>query len=216
MAAEVHPVSAKEVVPIVGEYLKPFFKTKEEVENLITDEVKSEEKKEMQETMEKAVKKAKAMAKGVSPITSTLGQAVVGGSSQAVGSPTNAARIAHHLGKENGKIQKITVELYPELFARRGINMPGVIMGAVFGAPTSDYVLYKESIDRMHAMGIHVDVIKGEDYGIQKITIQQEKGTVMIDTLNRGGGRVVIRDASPSKAEAVRIAESLGIVVVEE
>lgn len=216
MAAEVHPVSAKEVVPVVGEYMKPFFKTKEDVESLITNEVKTAEKAEMEQTLLKAKDKAKKIAAGASPITNTLGEAVVGGSSQAVGSPTNAARIAHYLAEGRGRIKKITVELYPELFARRGINMPGIIMGSVFGAPTSDYVMYKESIERMNAMGIAVDVIKGQDYGIQKITIETEQCTVMVDTLNRGGGRVVLRDALPSRDNAVEIAKKLGIVVVEQ
>jgi L-serine dehydratase len=216
MAAEVHPVSAREIVPVVGEYMKPFFKTKQEVENLITEETKVVERVEMEQTLLKAKAKAKQIAAGASPITNTLGEAVVGGSSQAVGSPTNAARIAHYLAEGKGKIKRLTVELYPELFARRGINMPGIIMGSVFGAPTSDYVMYKESIDRMNAMGIGVDVIKGQDYGIQKITIETEQSTVMVDTLNRGGGRIVLRDALPSREEAMEIAKKLGIVVVEK
>jgi len=36
----------------------------------------------------------------------------------------------------------------------------------------------------------------------------------MVDTLNRGGGRLVLRDASPSKDEALKIAKELGIVVI--
>jgi L-serine dehydratase len=76
--------------------------------------------------------------------------------------------------------------------------------------------MYKESIDRMNAMGIGVDVIKGQDYGIQKITIETEQSTVMVDTLNRGGGRIVLRDALPSREEAMEIAKKLGIVVVEK
>ncbi len=216
MAAEVHPISAKEVVPVVGEYLKPFFKTKEEVEQLITEEVKKAEKAEMIETLEKAKEKAKKMASGTSPITNTLGQAVVGGSSQAVGSPTNAARVAHYLAKGKGSIKKVTIELYPELFARRGINIPGIIMGSVFGSPTSDYEMYKEGIDKMKELGIDVNVVMGEDYGIQKITIETENDTVMIDTLNRGGGRIVIRDAYPSKEEAIKWAKQLGIAVGDQ
>lgn len=215
MAGEVHPVSAKQVVPVVVDYLRPFFKTKSEVEALIPEETKAEEKKQMDEMLKKAADKAKNIAGRVSPITNTLGQAVVGGSSQAVGSPTNAARIAHYLAKGTGAIKKLKVELYPELFARRGINMPGVVMGAVFGSSTADYKMYKEGIGKMNEMGIEVEVVKSEEYSIQKITIETEKSVVMIDTLNRGGGRLVIRDATPSKEEALKIAKDLGIVVVE-
>jgi L-serine dehydratase len=203
------------VVPVVVDYLRPFFKTKSEVEALIPEATKAEEKKQMDEMLKKAADKAKNIAGRVSPITNTLGQAVVGGSSQAVGSPTNAARIAHYLAKGTGAIKKLKVELYPELFARRGINMPGVVMGAVFGSSTADYKMYKEGIGKMNEMGIEVEVVKSEEYSIQKITIETEKSVVMIDTLNRGGGRLVIRDATPSKEEALKIAKDLGIVVVE-
>ena len=215
MAGEVHPVSAKQVVPVVVDYLRPFFKTKSEVEALIPEGIKTAERKEMDEMLKKAADKAKDIAGRVSPITNTLGQAVVGGSSQAVGSPTNAARVAHYLSKGTGAIKKLKVELYPELFARRGINMPGIVMGAVFGSSTADYKMYKEGIEKMNAMGIEVEVVKSEEYSIQKITIETERAVVMIDTLNRGGGRLVIRDAVPSKEEAIKIAKDLGIVVVE-
>ena len=214
MAAEVHPVSAKQVVPVVVDYLQPFFKTKPEVEALITDDVKEAEKEIMDAMLVKACDKAKKIANGVAPITNTLGEAVVGGSSQAVGSPTNTARIAHYLAKGKGKIKKVTVELYPELFARRGINMPGVVMGAVFGSSTADYNMYKEAIGKMHSLGIEIDVVKGSEYSIQKVTIETEETTVMIDALNRGGGRLVLRDASPSREEAEKIANELGIVLV--
>ena len=89
-------------------------------------------------------------------------------------------------------------------------------MGAVFGSSTADYKMYKESIERMNSMGIEVDVVKGKEYSIQKITIETDETTVMVDALNRGGGRLVIRDAKPSKEKAVEIADKLGIVLVNE
>jgi L-serine dehydratase len=106
------------------------------------------------------------------------------------------------------------VELYPELFARRAINIPGVLMGAVFGANTGDYDMYKQSVDKVIEMGIAVDIREGKEYGIQKITIETDQMSCMVDTLNRGGGRLVLRDASPSLAEARAAAEKLGIVLV--
>jgi L-serine dehydratase len=142
----------------------------------------------------------------------TYGDAVVGGSSQAVGSPTNAARIAHGLTK--GKIRKVTVELYPELFARRAINIPGVLMGAVFGASTSDYEMYNKSVTMVKELGIEVEIKEGHEESIQKITIETDEMISMVDTLNRGGGRLVLRDASPSLEEAKKIAQELGIVLV--
>ena len=63
--------------------------------------------------------------------------------------------------------------------------------------------------------GIQVDIAEGQEYGIQKISIEAENGSCMVDTLNRGGGRLVLRNASPSLEEARAAAERLGIVLVE-
>lgn len=212
MASEVHVESARHIVPTVVEYMEPFFKRKELVESLVRQEVKDAEQQKIRETLEKAQKVSKKMAMGTKPILQTFGDAVVGGSSQAVGSPTNAARIAHALAK--GKIRKVTVELYPELFARRAINIPGVLMGAVFGASTSDYEMYNKSVAMVKEMGIEVDIQEGHEESIQRITIETDEMTSMVDTLNRGGGRLVLRDAKPSLAEAVEAAKKMGIVLV--
>ncbi len=215
MASEVHVLSAKYCVPSVVDFMEPFFKRKPNVETLVSDEVKAAEDQKIHDTLEKARQIAKDLAKGTKPILNTFGDAVVGGSSQAVGSPTNAARIAHELIQNKGAIKKIRVELYPELFARRAINIPGVLMGAVFGCGTGDYEMYKKSVDQVKAMGIQVDIAEGQEYGIQKISIEAENGSCMVDTLNRGGGRLVLRNASPSLEEARAAAERLGIVLVE-
>lgn len=212
MASEVHVESARHVVPTVVEYMEPFFKRKELVESLVRQEVKDAEQQKIRETLEKAQKVSKKMAQGTKPILQTYGDAVVGGSSQAVGSPTNAARIAHALAK--GKIRKVTVELYPELFARRAINIPGVLMGAVFGASTSDYEMYNKSVAMVKEMGIEVDILEGHEESIQRITIETDEMTSMVDTLNRGGGRLVLRDAKPSLPEAIEAAKKMGIVLV--
>ena len=213
MAAEVHVLSGKHLVPTVVEYMEPFFKRKPLVESLVSDEVKEAEAKEIEATLERAKNKSKELAKGTTDILHTLGDAVVGGSSQAVGSPTNAARICHELAK--GKIKKVRVELYPELFARRSINIPGVLMGAVYGASTEDYEMYNKAVQMVKDDGIEVDIVKGTEHAIQKITITTDEMECTVDTLNRGGGRLVLRDASPSLAEAEEAAKRLGIVLVE-
>lgn len=213
MAAEVHIESGHALVPIVVEYMEPFFKRKPAVESLVSQEVKDAEAKKIDETLAKAKAKAKKLAQGTESILHTLGDAVVGGSSQAVGSPTNAARICHELAK--GEIRKIRVELYPELFARRSINIPGVLMGAAFGASTDDYEMYNKSVQMVKEKGIAVEIVEGTEHAIQKITITTDQMTCMVDTLNRGGGRLVLRDASPSLEEAVEAAKRLGIVLVE-
>jgi L-serine dehydratase len=214
MASQVHVLSAKHIVPAVVEFMEPFFKRKANVETLVSEEVKAAEKQKIEQTLLKAQKIAKNLANDTAPILNTFGDAVAGGSSQAVGSPANAARIAHELAR--GKIKKVSVELYPELFARRAINIPGVLMGAVFGAHTGDYEMYNQSVDRVIEMGIAVEIKEGGEYGIQKITIETDTMTCMVNTLNRGGGRLVLRDASPSLAEAKDAAKKLGIVLVEQ
>lgn len=213
MATEVHPVAGKTVVPTVVEFMQPFFKTKEPVEKLIDQSIKDEEKAVINKTLVKAKEIAKKLAEGAKPITNTLGEAVVGGSSQAVGSPTNTGRIAHFLSE--GKINKVKVELYPELFARRGINIPGVLMGAVYGSSTADGKMYKEVMQLVEEEGIEVEIVKNEEHQIQKVTVYTDKGSYMVDALNRGGGRLVLRDASPSKEKAIEIANKLGIVLVD-
>ncbi len=213
MAAQVHLASAKHVVPTVVDYMEPFFKRKAGVEALVPQSVKDAENRKIEETLKTAAQVARDIARKTTPITNTLGEAVVGGSSQAVGSPTNAARIAHELAR--GTIRKVTIELYPELFARRAINVPGVLMGAVFGSPTSDYKMYGEAVAKVKEMGIEVEIVEGHEEQIQKITIQTDRMTCWVDTLNRGGGRVKLRDASPSLAEAKAAAERLGIVLAQ-
>ena len=158
MASEVHVESARHVVPTVVDYMEPFFKRKEGVESLVDEAVKQAEKEHIKETLAKAATVAKKLSEGTGPLIETFGDAVVGGSSQAVGSPTNAARIAHALSE--GEIKKVTVELYPELFARRAINIPGVLMGAVFGASTSDYEMYNTSVQKVIDMGIEVKIVE--------------------------------------------------------
>ncbi len=212
MAAEIHRISAKEIVPSVVKFMEPFFKTNSMVEELIDEDIEAREKARKNETKEEAKNISKKLVSNARPITETLGEAVVGGSSQAVGSPTNAARIAHFLSK--GNIKKVKVELYPELFARRGINIPGILMGAVFGSSTADYEMYDKVMDMVKEKGIEVEILETQEFQVQRITITTDDISSSVDALNRGGGRLVIRDASPSKEEAIKIAEKLGIVVV--
>ncbi|KAF5060051.1 hypothetical protein DSECCO2_329610 [anaerobic digester metagenome] len=213
MASLVHVESGKYLVPTVVEYMEPFFKRKETVESLVSEAVKAAEASQMEETLAKANRIAKEMAGGTQSILNTYGDAVVGGSSQAVGSPTNAARIANKLAQ--GEIKKVTIELYPELFKRRSINVPGVLMGAVFGASTSDYHMYNQAIEKVKEKGIAVEIIEGSEHAIQKITIETDQMIASVDTLNRGGGRLVLREAVPSTEEAIKIAAELGIQLVD-
>lgn len=214
MAAEVHPLSAKHIVPEVIKYMEPYFKKKEEVENLVDEDIRQEEMNRMKETQIEAERKAAELAAKSRSIINPFGEAVVGGSSQAVGSPTNAGRIVHEIAE--GEIKKVKIELYPELFARRGINIPGILMGAVYGASTSDSKSYKEVLAKVENDGIDVEIVEADIPQLQRITLKTKKGKSVVDSLNRGGARVVIRDAIPSKKAAVDAAKNLGIDVVQE
>ncbi|WP_211367330.1 hypothetical protein [Sporomusa termitida] len=212
MAAAVHPVSAKQVVPVVIQYMEPFFKTNAAVETYIGDDMQALEKERIEETVKQALAEARAMARKANAIVKPFGEAVVGGSSQAVGSPTNAARIAHYLAK--GKITKVKIELYPELFARRGINVPGILMAAVYGAGTDNSQLYREVMSKVAGEGIEVEILQVQEPQLQQITVLATEKNSLVSSLNRGGGRLVLRQAS-DQAEAYRVANKLGIEIVD-
>lgn len=213
MAAAVHPVSAKHIVPVVINYMQPFFKTNLEVEHFIDDQIKEQEQQNINATMSLAVLEARALAEKANSIIKPFGEAVVGGSSQAVGSPTNTARIAHYLAK--GEITGVKIELYPELFARRGINVPGILMGAVLGAGTDNGKAYQEIMQKVREKKITVEIEKVEEPQVQRVTVLATGRNAMVEALNRGGARLALKNAKPSLEEARKAAQRLGIVLVD-
>ena len=213
MAASVHPVSGKEVVPVVIKYMEPFFKVNAAVESFVPEEVREADRARRAGIVSTAQAEARAMAAKAGSIVKPFGDVVVGGSSQAVGSPANTARIAHELA--TGKISRITIELYPELFARRAINVPAIVMGGVYGRPTEDGQTYAIVMDRVRADGIEVEIKEIHEYQAQRVTLATDDGEVMVSALNRGGARLVLVDAKPSREKALEIAKELGIVVVD-
>ncbi|RKL63465.1 serine dehydratase [Thermoanaerobacteraceae bacterium SP2] len=214
MAAQCHMVSAENVVPVTIQYMEPFFKRDTGVDEYIDPKVKDEEKQRQDAIIVKAVAESRELAERANPITSPFGDAVVGGSSEGVGSPTNCARIAHYLAK--GDIKKVKVELCSELFARRAINIPGVLMAAVEGAGTDDADAYKQIMDKIKAKGIEVEILEIEEPSVQRVTIEATEQNSMVDSLNRGGARLVIRDAYPDIEKAFEIAKQLNIVVINK
>lgn len=213
MAAAVHPVSGKQVVPTVIKYMEPFFKVNQAVESYVDDSVKAADQKRRDDIAKQALAEAKAVAGKAGSIIKPFGDVVVGGSSQAVGSPANTARIAHALVE--GKITKITIELYPELFARRAINVPSVVMCGVYGTATDDAKTYKDVMDRVKADGIEVEIREIDEYQVQKVTLEASGKGAMVKALNRGGARLVLVESSAGKEKALEAAKKLGIVVVE-
>jgi len=213
MAAAVHPQSAKHIVPTVIKYMEPFFKTNEAVEHYIHQDIIDKETLRIEETITQAKNEARAMSGKANSIIKPFGDAVVGGSSQAVGSPTNTARIAH--GLIEGQVTGVKVELYPELFARRGINIPGILMAAIRGAGTDNSQMYRTIMAEVAKSNLKLEIIEVDEPQLQRITITATGKSAVVEALNRGGGRLVIKNASPSIDAAKRVAKKLGIEVVD-
>lgn len=213
MAGAAHVASARAVVPEVVRYLQPFFRTNPKIDRLVGTDALATEAESVRSVMAEATGVAETYARTSNPITRPFGQAVVGGSSQAVGSPTNAARIAHALVE--GEARRVEIQLYPELFARRGINVPGILMGAIWGTPTTDAKSYASVVDEAERLGIEVEVRCVDEPGAQCITIFTDKGTSQVYAQNRGGARLAIRSAIPSRDLALEAARRLGIEVVD-
>lgn len=213
LAAAVHPISASAVVPEVVRHMAPFFQTQSEIDKLVTDEDRNRELMRNQAALKEARARTKAMARRSRSILNPFAAVVVGGSSQAVGSPVNAARIAHHLTR--GTIRRVTISLGPELFARRTINSPGILAAAVYGSATDDSTSQAEVFQRLQEEGVKVSLKRSDQAGLQRIEVEAERGNAVVTTLNRGGGRIHLLDAQPSLDEARRIASALQIELAE-
>jgi L-serine dehydratase len=213
LAAATHPISARHIVPTVIGYMEPFFKTNAEVDRRVATSVIEEEKRRRIRARDGALAEARALAAVAGSIVRPFGEAVVGGSSQAVGSPANTARIAHAMS--TGKIRGMTIELYSELFARRAINVPAIVMCGLYGASTADGAAYASAMERAGADGVTVEVLETGTPQLQKITLRTDDGVFMAAALNRGGARLVLVDASPSLTRAREEAEKMGLETVE-
>lgn len=214
MAAQCHLASAEHVVPITIQYMEPFFKRDARVDAYVADDVKTDELRRKDEILRRAGGEACRLAQRSNPVTAPFGDAVVGGSSEGVGSPTNCGRLAHYLAK--GEIKKVRIELCPELFARRAINIPGVLMAAVNGCSTSDADGYRVIMEEVAARGIGVEIIEVNEPHVQRVRIEATEQNSFVDTLNRAGARLVLLDASPSRELALEWAKKLNIVVIDD
>lgn len=213
MAAAIHPVAAAGLNDVNIKYMHPFFITNEKVERCVSNSVKEAEKRERDGMAEHYRSEVRRLAKLAAPITRPFGEAVVGGSSLGVGSPANAGRIAHALAR--GKIEAVTIQLYPPLFARRAATVPGILMGTVYGASTDDAHAYKNVMSWIKRDGISVEIEEIDEYEVQRIMVKASLQDSMVHALNRGGGRLVLVDAKPSLSDAQEAARDLGIELVD-
>ncbi len=213
MAARIHREAAPPITTINTKYLRPYFKKREQVEALLAPGLADRDVAMGDAVLAEARAELRSMMAVSRPLAQTLGEVVVGGSSLAVGSPTNMARIAHAL--KRGRISKIEIELTHDLYTRRAINVPAIMMGAVFGSHTSDGAMYAKVMDLPEVRAIDVSLKELDTPEVQRIRITADEGSVWLDSRNRGGARVAIVAAEPSVAAAVDAARSLGIQVVD-
>jgi L-serine dehydratase len=213
MAARIHREAAPSITTVNVKYMKPYFKKREQVEALLEPGLAERDAAVGDKVLGESREEMRRMMSASRPLTKTLGEVVVGGSSIAVGSPTNMARIANAL--KQGRIAKIEIELTRDLYSRRSINVPAILMGAVYGSHTSDGEMYAKVMDLPEVKAIDVSLKELAEPEVQRIRITTEQGSVWLDSRNRGGARVAIVDAAPSRDAALAAAGKLGIQVVD-
>lgn len=213
MASKIHVEAAPIITSINLEYLEPYFRKRFEIEPFVNGDIRRTEMEKSNQIRERAREEVRKLVSSSRPLTRVLGDVVVGGSSIAVGSPTNMARICHELVQ--GKIKRIEIDLTEDLFSRRAINVPAILMGAIYGAKTDDVEMYQKIFEKSEIKDIEIKVNKIDIPEVQRIRIEAKKRSAMIDARNRGGGRIAIIDAKPSLEEALEVAKRLGIEVVK-
>lgn len=213
MAANIHAAAAPVITKINLDYMRPYFKTEPVVDGFVAGSVLAAEQESGRSVLARAREEIRKFAMSANPLISPFGEAVVGGSSIAVGSPTNMGRIAHELA--GGEVKKITIELTSDLFARRAINVPGILMGAVLGASTKDIKAYHNVLKEIARRRIAVEIRHVTEPEVQRIHIEARDKSAFVDAMNRGGGRLKLVDARPSLAEAQTAAVRLGIKLAE-
>lgn len=209
MAARIHREAAPSITTVNVKYMKPYLKKRDQVEALLEPGLADQDAALGNRVLGESREELRRMMATSRPLTRTLGEVVVGGSSIAVGSPTNMARIAHAL--KRGTISKIEIELTKDLYSRRSINVPAILMGAVFGSHTSDGEMYAKVMDTPEVRAIEISLKEVAEPEVQRIRIVANERSAWLDSRNRGGARVAIVDAEPSRNEAVEAARSLGI-----
>ena len=214
MAARIHVEAAPVITRINLDYLEPYFQKKPPVEQFVDESIRQAEQERVATVKARAKEEIRKLAAVARPVPHVFGDVVVGGSSIAVGSPTNMARICHELTA--GEIQKIEIDLTTDLFKRRAINVPAILMAAIYGAKTNDAEMYHKVFDLPEYKKIDIKVNHIEIPEIQRIRIEATDKSAMVDAKNRGGGRVAIVDASPSLEAALAAAKRLGIEIADE
>jgi L-serine dehydratase len=93
--------------------------------------------------------------------------------------------------------------------------MPAILMAALTGAKTDDVEMYRKVLTLPEIKSVEVEVNKVDVPEVQRIRIEATERWSWIDARNRGGGRVAIVAAEPSREAALEVAAKLGIQVVD-
>jgi len=213
MAARIHVEAAPVITAINLEYLEPYFQKKTQVEPFVDEDIRKLEKERADKIKKQAREEVRTLISSSRPLTRVFGDIVVGGSSIAVGSPTNMARICHAM--ISGEIKKIEIDLTIDLFSRRAINVPAILMGAIYGARTDDAEMYHKIFELPEIRDIEIKINRVNIPEVQRIRIETTEKGAMVDAKNRGGGRIAVINAKPSLQEALLAAESFGIEVTD-
>ena len=213
MAARIHREAAPAITPINIRYLRPFFERDENVEKLVSPDVLAKEAAEKEEVL-RASEGGGAQPRGpVAFHQAPLGDVVFGGSSMAVGSPTNMGRICHELaGGQEAVAHPHRADLRP-LFAQ-GDKCPRHTDGrSLRMRPRTISKATAKSSPTSLSRKMPIELVEVKEPEVQRIRIETAKGSAMVDSRNRGGGRLAIVDAEPSREAAIEAAGRLGIVV---
>jgi len=98
----------------------------------------------------------------------------------------------------SGEIKEIEIDLTTDLFSRRAINIPAILMAAIYGSKTDDAEMYRKVFELPEINGINIHINRIDTLEVQRIQIKTTEQSGMVDARNRGGGRVAIIDARPS------------------
>ncbi len=104
LATRVHVEAAPAITAINLKYLEPYFKRNPIIEPFVDEKLRQQEKEQAEQIVAQSRAEIKKLLASSRQLTQVLGDVVVGGSSIAVGSPTNMARICHEM--ISGEIKK--------------------------------------------------------------------------------------------------------------
>lgn len=63
--------------------------------------------------------------------------------------------------------------------------------------------------------GVEVEILEIPEHSVQRVTIEATEGNSMVESINSGGARLILKAAEPSMEKAREIAEQLHIVIID-